>query len=87
MAEIDIEADDDLVEGVKRLAVRHYGDDSEASQQRVVESALDMRILWAHLGEGGKDEIEEPIANWEFGNGQPAKQFPDEVGGWLFKRR
>jgi len=40
MAEVDIEVSDEVARAVSDLAVRHYGDDSMASRQRVVEGAL-----------------------------------------------
>jgi len=61
MAEIDIEVDGDLIAGVKRLAVSHYGDDSDTSMDRVAESALQMRLLWLNLVKEGGNEIDEPI--------------------------
>ena len=85
MANLDIEGDE-LVEGVKYLAVRHYGDGSEASIRRVVESALQMRLLSIILAEGGGNTIEEPITDWEFANKQPAEQLPAEIQSWLFRR-
>ena len=61
MAEIDIELDNDMIEGIKRLAARHYGDSSDASMGRVIESAVEMRLLWSHLVKEGGKEIDEPI--------------------------
>ena len=60
MAEIDIELDSDLIRGVKRLAVSHYGDSSDTSMARVAESALEMCLLWLDLVKEGGNEIEEP---------------------------
>lgn len=61
MAEIDIELDNDLIEGVKRLAVHHYGDSETASIARVIEAAAEMRIRWSDLVQGAGNETEEPI--------------------------
>lgn len=61
MAEINIELDNDLIEGVKRLAVRHYGDSEIGSIARVIEAAAEMRLLWLDLVKRGGDEIEEPM--------------------------
>ena len=61
MAEIDIELDNDMIEGIKRLAMRHYGDSSDASVGRVAESAAEMHLLWSHLVKGSEKEIDEPI--------------------------
>lgn len=87
MAELDIELENDLIDGVKRLAARHYGDVGDASITRVTEVALEMRLLWQELVKGGESEIEEPIVNWEFVNGDSAGLPPTEIQDWLFKRR
>jgi len=87
MANLDIELGAELVEAVKDLAVRHYGDSGEASLSRVVESALEMRLLAKELVPGGGDEIEEPIRSWESPNKQLGEQVPGEIRDWLFRRR
>ena len=88
MANLDVELDRDLLEGVRRLAVDLYGDTSDASLARVVEVALEMRILWQDRANVGAGDIEEPVANWEFGgSGSSTERLPHEVEGWLFRRR
>ena len=87
MAELDIELDNDLIERVKDVAVRHYGDGGNASITRVAEAALKMRLLWTTLVEGDGNVIDEPIVNWEFGDSQGVRQLTDEIRGMLFKRR
>lgn len=47
MGELNILVDNKLLEGIRRLAIRHYGDDGEVSRKRVVETALEMRLLWS----------------------------------------
>jgi len=86
MAELDIELDDKQIDGIKRLAVRCYGNSEDASIGRVVEAAFGMRLLWEDLTKGGGNEIEEPLVNWEFTNRQQAEQLPDEIRDWLFRR-
>ena len=71
MAEIDIELDIDLIEGVERLAIRHYGDSRDTSISRVAESALKMRLLWQILANEGGNEIEEPICHLKEGAPTP----------------
>ena len=85
MANLNIELGEEVINGVRSLAVRHYGDSGDASVSRVVESALEMRLLSIKLAEGGGNEIEEPITRWEFANKRPAKQLPDEIRSWLFR--
>lgn len=87
MTNLDIELGDEVIKGVRSLAVRHYGDSGDASVDRVVESALEMRLLSIKLAEGGGNEIEEPITGWEFANKRPAEQLPAEIQSWLFRRR
>ena len=71
MAEMDIELDSDLIEGVKRLAIRHYGDSSDASISRVGEAALQMRLLWLDLVKEGGNEIDEPVYHVRQGERTP----------------
>jgi hypothetical protein len=88
VAELDIELDKYLIEEVQRLAVHLYGDCSSASFTRVVEVALEMRLLWQDRVYVGGTEIEEPLLNWESaGAGNLDEQLPQQVLGWLFKRR
>lgn len=87
MAAVDTSLGSDLIEGVRRLAVRYYGDESEASQQRVVDAAVRMRILWTALAEGGGSNVEEPEIHWEFGEKQPTDKSLPEICEWLFGRR
>jgi len=71
MAEMDIELESDLVEGVRRLAARHYGDDSNTSISRVGEAALEIRLLSLELVEEGGNEIDEPIYHVRQGERTP----------------
>ena len=83
---LEIELGNELIEGVKDLAMRHYGDSSDASFSRIVENALDMRLtLLERLGDPGQ-EVDEPIINLEpqEPEGEKAKT---EIQDWLFRRR
>lgn len=86
MADLDIELGDEVIRGIRSVAVRHYGDSGDVSLGRVVESALAIRLLAIKLAEGGGNESEEPIADWEFANTQPAAQLPAEIWNWLFRK-
>jgi predicted transcriptional regulator len=83
----DIEISSDLMGKVDHLALRHYRDIGDASRLRVIEVALELYFLWQDLMKGGGNEIEEPLATWEFSNNQPAEQLPIEIQDWLFRRR
>ena len=84
--DLNIELGDEVIKGIRSIAVRHYGDSGDASVGRVVESALEMRLLSITLAEVAGNEIEEPIAGWEFANKQPAEQLPAEIQSWLFRK-
>jgi hypothetical protein len=84
MMDLNIELDDEVIERIRAIAVRHYGDNGDTSVSRVVESALEMRLLSIRLIERGGDEIEEPMARWEFVNKQPVEQLSAEIQRWLF---
>ena len=88
MGELDVELGQDLADEVRRLALQLHGDSSDASVARVVEVALEMRLLWQDRANPTADDIEEPLTNWEFaGTGSPAEELPQETAGWLFGRR
>jgi len=84
MMELDIELSDEVVEGVRSIAVRHYGHSGDAAVGRVIESALEMRILSMKLAGEGGSHVEEPVADWKFADKEPAGQLPAEIRSWLF---
>ena len=86
MADLDILANDRLLEVVKRLAIKLYGDDSEASRRRVVETALEMRIVWSNLVERGRQETDEAVSKWEFAESQVIDENTNTINDWLFRR-
>jgi len=87
MADMEIELDNELIEGIKRLATSYYGDSGDASISRVVGAALEMRLFWEERAKGGPDEIEEPLTNWEFTNVDAMRnENANGVRCWLFRR-
>lgn len=86
MADLDIPANDRLLGVIKRLAIKLYGDDSEASRKRVVETALEMRIVWSHLVEKGQEETDEAVSKWEFPKSPVTGENDDNINSWLFRR-
>ena len=87
MAVLNVEISSDTIKGIKDLAVRHYGDDSDSSISRVIEVALEMRLAWReHAGSAG-DEIEEPLVQWEFAEVKPEQQRQPDIQSWLFRRK
>ena len=86
MADLDIPANDRLLGTIKRLAIELYGDDSEASRKRVVETALEMRIVWSNLVERGRQETDEAVSRWEFSKSPVTKENTGTISNWLFRR-
>jgi hypothetical protein len=86
MADLDIPADDRLLGIIKRLAIELYGDDSEASRKRVVETALEMRIVWSNSVERGRQETDEAVSRWEFSESPVTKENTGTISNWLFRR-
>ncbi len=86
MADLDITANERLLGVIKRLAIKLYGDDSEASRKRVVETALEMRIIWSHLVEKGQQETDEAVTSWEFPELPVTEENAGSIMGWLFRR-
>lgn len=86
MADLDIPANDKLLGVIKRLAIKLYGDDSEASRKRVVETALEMRIVWSHLVERGQQDTDEAVSRWEFLESPVTEENTGTISNWLFRR-
>ena len=86
MADLDIPASDKLLGVIKRLSIKLYGDDSEASYKRVVETALQMRIVWSRLVERGQQETDEAVSRWEFSESPVTKENTGTISNWLFRR-
>jgi hypothetical protein len=86
MMDLNVELGDEVIERVRAIAMRHYGDSGDASLSHVVESALEMRLLSIRLIDRGRDEIEEPIAHWQFVNNKPTEKLPEEILSQLFRK-
>lgn len=87
MAVLDVEIDSDIIKGIKELATRHYGDDSDSSISRVVEVALEMRLAWRERAGRAGDEIDEPLTRWEFPEVKPEEQCQSIIQSWLFRKK
>ena len=87
MADLDVELESKLMERVKSLAVRHYGDSGPTSIRRVFETALEMRLLWIDRAKAVGAEVEEPVVDWQCGRTPATDPSKPEIGEWLFGRR
>jgi hypothetical protein len=86
MADIEIYLDDKLLEGISELAIKHYGGDNEVSRQHVVETALEMRILWSSSLKQGQELTDEAVSSWEFPESPVTGKNADTINDWLFRR-
>lgn len=86
MENLCVNIDDKQDEEISNLAMKHYGDDSKASRQRVIETALKMRILWSQLVERGQQETDEAVSRWEFAESPSIRENSDRIQHWLFRR-
>lgn len=86
MADLEIYLEGKLLEGISKLAIKHYGEDSEVSQQRVVETALEMRILWSRSVKQARELTDEAASNWEFAEAPVTEENNDTIRQWLFRR-
>jgi hypothetical protein len=86
MAELDIYIESSLLDEIAGIAIKQYGDDSEASRRRVVETALEMRILWSGSIVKGQDETEEATSQWQFPESTATPEDKDNIRRWMFRR-
>ena len=86
MVSLDIHIDDKLLERINRLAIEHYGGNSEASRGRVVETALQMRMLWSKSVDKGQQETDEAVSKWEYSESPVTEENAGTISNWLFRR-
>jgi len=86
MAELDIFIENGQLDEIAKLAKKQYGDDSEASRRRVVETALEMRILWSSAIIKGQEETDEAVSNWQFPELPATTEDNGKIRRWLFRR-
>ncbi len=86
MIELDIVMENDLIARTRDLAVRYFGDDSDASLAQVVEVAFKMRSLWSHSVKQGQLETGEAVSTWEFPESTVKQENSDSIKNWLFRR-
>ena len=85
MAKLELELSADLIQELRRMAQRYYGDAGEAAVGRVVEGAVEMRLLWEGLVAKGGGDLEEPVSHWQFDDNSGREMLPDGVTDWMFK--
>ena len=86
MVDLDIEMGNDLIAKTRSLAVRYFGNDSEASLAQVLEVAFNMHSLWSHSVKQGQSETDEVVSKWEFTESTTYQENSEAVQNWLFRR-
>jgi hypothetical protein len=86
MVELDIAMENDLIVKTRDLAVRYFGDDSDASLAQVLEMAFTMRCLWSRSVRMGQQETGEAVSTWELPESTAKPENSDSIQDWLFRR-
>jgi len=84
--EIDIAMENDLITKTRDLAVRYFGDASDASLTQVLEMAFTMRCLWSRSVRMGQQETGEAVSTWEFPESNTNRENNVSIQNWLFRR-
>ena len=86
MIELDIAMENDLIAKTRDLAVRYFGDASDASLAQVLEMAFTMRCLWSRSVRMEQQETGEAISTWEFPESTIKRENSGSIQDWLFRR-
>ena len=86
MIELDIVMQNDLIIKTRDLAVRYFGDDSDASLAQVLEVAFTMRCIWSHSVTRRQQETSEAVSTWEFPESNANRDNNVSIQNWLFRR-
>ncbi len=86
MVELEIELNNELITKIRNLALRYFGDDTDASLARVLEVAFRMRRLWSCLVISGQGETDEAMTTWEYPPSQAKQENNGTIQNWLFRR-
>ncbi len=86
MVELEIEMNNELITKTRNLALRYFGDDTDASLARVLEVAFRMRCMWSGSIEKGQQETDEAVSKWEFPESPLTGEDDGKIAGWIFRR-
>ncbi len=84
--ELEIELNNELITKTRNLALRYFGDDTDASMAQVLEAAFRMRCLWSCLVISGQRETDEAVSRWEFSESLVTRENTGTIKNWLFRR-
>lgn len=86
MIELDIAMENELISRTRGLAMRYFGDDSDASLAQLLELAFTMRCLWSSSVRMNQQETGEAISTWEFPESTVKQENSENIQNWLFRR-
>jgi hypothetical protein len=84
--ELDITMENDLIAKTRDLALRYFGDDSDASLAQVLEVAFTMRCLWSQSVRMGQQDTDETVSAWESTESILSQENSHSIQNWLFRR-
>ena len=84
--ELDIAMENDLIAKTRDLALRYFGDDSDASLAQVLEAAFTMRCLWSRSVRMGQQDTDEAVSAWESTESTLSQENSHSIQNWLFRR-
>ncbi len=84
--ELDIAMENDLIAKTRDLALRYFGDDSDASLAQVLEVAFTMRCLWSRSARMGQQDTDEAVSAWESTESTLSQENNSSIQNWLFRR-
>ena len=84
--ELDMAMENDLIAKTRDLALRYFGDASDASLAQVLEMAFTMRCLWSRSVRIGQQETGEAVSIWEFPESTIRQENNSSIQKWLFRR-
>ena len=87
MLEDEVALTPDLLKGVQRLAELHYGEATDDAMRRVVEDAIEVRLLCFDRVGQAACETEEPVINLEISQPSEGERAETEIRNWMFRRR
>lgn len=84
--ELDIAMENDLIAKTRDLALRYFGDDSDACLAQVLEVAFTMRCLWTRSVRMGQQDTDEAVSAWEATESTLSQENSHSIQNWLFRR-
>ena len=84
MTRLDLELSSRDVAALNRLALAQFGDESESSVNRVMESALALRLVWLKTAGTPAETTHDPVLDWTAGS-DPNEVTTGTVPEWLFR--